>query len=484
MYNSKKEPVKNPDLKQTNGKPMIQIDHDDYDDQDIYISERSSVASSNDMNQTSSPITKRLPTPTPSPPLLLSQRQHPTLRYQHHDLPENGTPIVSQYQLQHKEDRHKKKSLLLTTSNQGALASFPESKPSEVSNNHYPYWYYYKMKNPDWNAHNRQTSDGQMLPYESFDTSQHAQPALTTSPIKPKQQPIKSRQNGASLLRSNQDKQRYDSNDKNSPTSSYLTFYESHDNNRQQQQQTVSPSKQHVPPENVDNDEHREQLPKRKVSRQGRKQRAENDSTDHHVQSIASKPPQNSSSLIITSNSLTSRQKNRSKVSEKSLVSDTEDNHKYRLQKPSHHHHNQTQPHIAPSIPSQQNYHHNHYQSFHVRRRPPSGSYISSDFQTVEGSTKKPERTSYFQQVRESFHSQASSIYNPNIYLPPIIRDCHHQKQNTTRFPTEYYGTLARQTHGKEWEEPIEIPKIYKPDPQTRFYDRYLNSVVDKRLAA
>jgi len=61
-YNLKKEHLKQWDLHQANEKPMIHIENDD--DQDIYISERSSVASSTDMNQTQNPIGKRLPTPT------------------------------------------------------------------------------------------------------------------------------------------------------------------------------------------------------------------------------------------------------------------------------------------------------------------------------------------------------------------------------------------------------------------------------------
>ncbi|CAF2543844.1 unnamed protein product [Rotaria sp. Silwood2] len=477
--NLKKDHLKNLDPQQINGKPMMHMSHDDYDDdQDIYISERSSIASSNDMNQVSSSIVKRLPTPTPTPSSLLSlaQKQPHNLRYHGNELQENGLPTAIQCQLARKEERKKKKTFHKATLDQGTLAPLSEIKSQELTDNYYPYWGYYKLKNPDRITHHRQIVDGQIIPNESLDPSQHVhQPALTTSSIKPKQQPRKSRQNGVSMIRSNQDKQRYDHSEKNSPTSSYLTFHDIHDSNYQQQ---------HVPFENSDHDDYREQPTKHTISQQRRKLKTENDSTDHYVQLRTSKSPQNSNSLIITSNSLTNRSKNRSKIPEKnSLTSDIEENNKHRHSKHYHHHQDHTQSHNSPSIPSQQNHH--HHQNLHIRRRPPSGSNHGIDLQIIDTPIKKSERPSYFQQGRESFHLPTTPIFNQNSYLPPIIRDHHHhQKTNTTRFPTEYYGTLARQAHGKDWEEPIEITKIYKSDPQTRFYDRYLNNVVDKRLAA
>ncbi|CAF1271582.1 unnamed protein product [Rotaria sp. Silwood1] len=478
-HNFKKDHLKNLDSQQQlNGKPMIYISHDDDDDdQDIYISERSSVASSNDMNQMSHTIFKRLPTPTPTPSSMLSlgQKQSPNLRYHGNELQENGMPTAIQCQLSRKEERKKKKNVHKATSNQTNWATLSETKSQELADNYYPYWGYYKVKNSDRTMHNRQTLDGQITPNELLDPTQHVhKPALTTSSIKPKQQPRKFRQNGVSIIRSNQDKQRHDHSEKNSPTSSHLTFHDNHDNNY---------SQQHIPIENSDNDEYREQSTKRTIKQQRRKLKIENDSMDHYVQSNTNKLPQDSNSLIITSNSLTNRSKNSTKISEKnSLTSNIEGNSKHRHSKHyCHHHQNHIQSHNSPSIPSQQS---NHYhQSLHIRRRPPSGSNQGTDLQIVDSSIKKSERSSYFQSARESFHVPTSPIYNQNSYLPPIIRDHHHQKTNTNRFPTEYYGTLARQAHSKDWEEPIEVTKIYKHDPQARFYDRYLNNVVDKRLA-
>ncbi|CAF3616092.1 unnamed protein product [Rotaria socialis] len=501
----KKDYLKTFDLPQINGKSNFYINHDDDDDdQDIYISERSSISSSNDMHTTSSQNVKRLPTPTPTPTSLLSlaQKQSYNHRYHGNEFPESVMPTIAQYKLLRKEEKKRKNTPPKgPPPGQTAAASFYETKSPELKEEYCPYRCYYRVKNPDWATTHRQASDAQLLMNDSLDSSQYAQqPVLMTSPIKPKQQPRKSRANGVSTLKTNQDKQRHDQSGKASPSSSsYLTFNENlenphyhhhhyHHHYQQQQQQ------QHIALENSDNDEYREQLPKRTIPKQRRKLKIEHDLNDHYVPMHPNRSPRTSNNLIITSNSLTNRSKNRSKIPEKSPANtDIEENSRHRSTKPHHHspppppphhhHQNLAQSHISPSIPSQQNY--QHHQHLHIRRRPPSGSHVTSEMSMVDSTVKKSDRPTYFQQPRDSFHSPATPVYNQSSYLPPIIRDNHHhQKTNTTRFPTEYYGTIARQTHSKDWEESIEIPKIYKNEPQTRFYDRYLNTVVDKRLAA
>jgi hypothetical protein len=476
-YNLKKDGLKNWNLQQANEKPMINIENDD--DQDIYISERSSVASSNDINQTHNTTGKRLPTP-PTPILSVPIKQAPTLRLSHNELHENGIPIVNQNQLQRKEEKKKKKDLRRGRPGQGALVPIPEIKPPELVDSYYSHWYYSKAKNSDWITRQRQAADGQIIPNESLDPSQNAhQPALTTSTIKPRQQPRKTRYNHVPTIQSNQDKQRLDNPENNSTASTHSISHENHENNYQKQK--PSP-RQNIPLKDSDHDEHRIQPTKRTISRQRRKLKPENEWTNNHVQSVSSnKSSQDSSTLIITSNSLTNQPKNRSKLS------DIDENGKHRHQQPHHYpyHQNQTQSYNPPSIPSHQNhYHHQAQQHLHIRRRPPSGTYLGSEFQLLDISFKKSDRPSYIQQAREPFHSPISPVYNQTPYLPPIIRDHYQHKTYTPRFPMEYYGTLARQTHGSDWEEPMDIPKIYKPDTQTRFYDRYLHSIVDKRLAA
>jgi hypothetical protein len=474
-YTLKKDHVKNWDLPQFTERSMVNIDNED--DQDIYISERSSIASSNDMNETPSLIVKRLPTPTPSPPLSLLPKQPHSVRLSYNELPENGLPITAQLHHQRKEDKTKKKNLRKPPPGQGNTVPFSETKPSELGDNHYPHWYYHNVKNPDWIARHRQANDNQVIPYDTLDPSQYThQPALITSSIKPRQQQRKSRPNGIPIIQSNHDKQRHDHTEKTSSSLLHITSHENHDNNHQQQRSTP---KQHITSKDINNDEHREHPTKQTMAQQRRKLKAESEWTDRCMQTLSGKSPQDSNGLIITSTTLTNRPKNRSKIPDKnsSLNSDGDENVKHRHS----YQQNQTHSHNPPSIPSQQNHH--HHQHLHVRRRPPSGAYLGSEIQVVDVSFKKSERSTYYQQVRDPFYSPVPPVQHQSPHLPPIIRD-HHHKTSTTRFPTEYYGTLARQAQTKDWEETLEIPKIYKSDLQTRFYDRYLNNAVDKRLAA
>jgi hypothetical protein len=139
-----------------------------------------------------------------------------------------------------------------------------------------------------------------------------------------------------------------------------------------------------------------------------------------------------------------------------------------------HHHHHHS--------PSQSQHHHHHL------RYSPSKEYENSEFQVIDASFKKTERTSYFQPRQNSFHSPPPAIYNQNSfhspppviynqnsYLPPITRDNYYYRP----IPTNYYSTS---TLSHDWKEPIKSPKMYKPDKQTNFYDRYLNNVITKKI--
>lgn len=480
-YNLKKDYLKDWDLEHINEENMANIENDDDDDQDIYISERSSIASSNDMNQMPNPVIKRLPTPTTPSILLVSKKIPQALRYPYNEIPENPVRMLTPFQVPRKEENKKKKDLRKGPPNQKKVISFYGAKPTGLGDHYHPPWYYNKINNPDWSPRHRQTGDSQVVPHESVDPSQHA---LTTLPLKPRrqQQPRNIRHNHIPTNHSNQDKQRLDHSENTSIVSTHITSHENHENNYQKH--ATSSLK------DSDHDEHKILLTTRRtISRQQRKVKNENDWTDHYTQSFTNgKPFPDSSSLIITSNSIPSnRSKHRSKLSDKnSVVTDLDENVKCRHQHLYHQYpyQNQNQSHNSPSIPSQQPYQHQSQQHLHIRRRPPSGSYISSDVHVVDVSFKRTDRPSYTQQIRDPFLSPVPPINHQTHYFPPIVRDNHQQKTHTPRFPSEYYGTLARQTHGKDWEESLEIPKIYKPDPQTRFYDRYLHTIVDKRLAA
>lgn len=469
-YNLKKDYVKNP----TNGRMMVNIENnDDDDDQDIYISERSSIASSNDMNPTVNPPTKRIPTPTTSSMLIIPQKQLHTHRYPYNEIPENVLPITTQLRVGRKEENKKKKNTRKNPTGQRKYVSFYGTKAADLSDHHYPSWYSNKINNPDWSPRHRQQIDNQIISHESFDSSQNThQPVLTTLPLKPRQHPtrnIRHNHHQQQQTISHDKQQRFDHSENTSVVSSHGT----------------SPI-QYVSFKDSDYDEHRIQPNKQIISRQRRKLKTEHDWTEHYLQSISNgKPSPESSSLIITSNSLANRSKNRTKLSDKnSVVTDPDEHNKYYRSQHSHHHYSyQNQSHNSPSIPSQQI--HNHQPHLHIRRRPPSGAYLASDIHVVDVTFKRTDRPSLIQPTRDPYPTPVPppSNHQQTPYFPPITRDHHQPKTHTPRFPNEYYGTLARQTNGKDWEEPLEIPRLYKPDSQARFYDRYIHNVVDKRLA-
>ena len=488
-HNSKKDHAEDYDLNQIKGKTMIDFENNCDDDQDTYISERSSVASSGDINQASISIVKAIPAPTPFSPFLMPQTKPHTLRCHDIRFPKSELPLTTKLQLPRKIDKRKNETLHKVQLGHGALAPLSETKSSDLVDNRHPYYYYYKMKNAARTTRHHQTTDGPIMPYKSFTPSQCANKlALTTSSIKPKQQLQQSRQDDVSTIQLDCGKPFHDHSKQSLSTLSWcLTVGESHENNHQQKTSLPMTNKSL---ENFDNLEHREKSQKRRILRQGRNMQMENDVTNHCVQSFASKSFQNSDSLMITSNSFANQQKTGSKISDKkSLNSDISESSKRGHRKTHRHYPNQIQLHNSPSIPSQQNHHHHHHHhhhhQYHVRRRPPSDSYVSSEFQIVNVSVRSSERLSSFEQVRESFHSPLLSTSSQNSCLPSITRDYHyHQKSNITRFPTEYYGTLARGAHSRNSEESIgKTPKVHGPEPPTRFYDRHLNNVVDKRLA-
>ncbi|CAF3707790.1 unnamed protein product [Adineta steineri] len=504
-YHIKREHLKNWDLQPINENPIITtID----DDQDIYISERSSMTSSNDTIKIFSPITKQ--TPTPSSRFILPKKPPHTLKYPYNKLPEDGIPAAIHYQLKLKNDKKLRTTVRKAPPGQGNLVPIPPIKPVESSNNYYPYWYYYKMQNPDWIMRQRRTADGQIIPYDSFDPSKYlpAQSEITTSPPKPKKRTRKYRPNDVPVIQSNQDKERVDYSEKNLLTSSHLMLHED--------QQQV-PLKHYIPLNDIDNNEHREQKPKRKILQQRSKPKIENERNDHNIPSLSNKPSYDLDNLMIVSKPIENRSKNQSKLSDKhTLNSNIDDNgkrrhhhhHHHQTQLQNHHHPNQTHSHIHPSIPSQQNHSHqqhhrypqnqthshnnphilsqqNHQpeyyqQHVHIRRRPLSSIYVNSDVQIVDILFKDP--------VQDDYHLPPPASYSLTHPLPPVTHDHHHQQQqqktNPIRFPTDNYGALNRQTHGKNGKESIRKTKIYKSDLHTLYSNNNrVHNLVDKRLA-
>ncbi|CAF3446403.1 unnamed protein product [Rotaria socialis] len=92
-------------------------------------------------------------------------------------IPENSSspPIV------HGKDL----SILKAPPGQGTVGPIVETQPSAMDKNYYPYWHYYKLKNPDWMMRHHQNNDGQLIPYDTVDPSQYIEePAMANT--KPK----------------------------------------------------------------------------------------------------------------------------------------------------------------------------------------------------------------------------------------------------------------------------------------------------------
>ncbi|CAF5095231.1 unnamed protein product [Rotaria magnacalcarata] len=86
----------------------------------------------------------------PLSPANLPKQKHHTLRYAYNELPENGIPFAVQFNNSKKEEEKSKRSIRKAPPGQGTLAPVVETQPSEMNKNYYPYWHYYKLKNPDW----------------------------------------------------------------------------------------------------------------------------------------------------------------------------------------------------------------------------------------------------------------------------------------------------------------------------------------------
>ncbi|CAF2078596.1 unnamed protein product [Rotaria magnacalcarata] len=367
----------------------------------------------------------------------LNKEQH-TLRYAYNELPENGIPFAVQFNNSKKEEEKRKRSIRKAPPGQGTLAPVVETQPSEMNKNYYPYWHYYKLKNPDWMMRHRQTSDGQLIPYDTVDPSQYVEePAMTD--IKPKS----SRHNRKSH-RKNYDKYTQNNN----------LDERSNDTNR-------NPS---LPVPSMSNENIKRQ---RSLSRNHQSLK---DATNN-LSSI----PRNSNQ-VVTSDASKHRNKN---VNDEFTNEDKRHHHHHHRRHHHHHRHhtpsesqeqNQQQSSVqVEQQPSQHHHHHHHHHNYSVSS---AKEYVDQEFRVIDDSFKKSERTTYFQGIRNP-----PIINSQNSYLPSILPRENLSGSKSTDFYTKY-------TLSKDWRDSIKSPRIYKTDPQTKFYDRYFNSVIEKKLTS
>ncbi|CAF1289725.1 unnamed protein product [Rotaria magnacalcarata] len=114
-------------------------------------------------------------------------------------------------------------------------------------------------------------------------------------------------------------------------------------------------------------------------------------------------------------------------------------------------------------------HHHHHHHNYFVSS---AKEYVDQEFRVVDDSFKKSERTTYFQGI-----GNPPMINNQNSYLPSILSRENVSGSKSTDFYTK--STLS-----KDWRDSIKSPRIYKADPQMKFYYRYFNSAIEKKLTS
>lgn len=139
---------------------------DMHDEQDIHISERSSVASVDEFSRSPKSDHRHL-----TPP-----KQPHTLVYPYNQLPENGIPWGVQARAAREEEKRMRKNIRKAPPGQGSLAPIPEPKAADMSEDYYSYRTYFQAKNPDWYMRHQQLPNGELIPYDSFDPSKYINP--------------------------------------------------------------------------------------------------------------------------------------------------------------------------------------------------------------------------------------------------------------------------------------------------------------------
>ena len=461
-YQLKKEHLTNWDVPEVKNRLSFNGKSLPNNDQDTYISERSSAVSLNENNSVPSPNNKQTP-PSSLPRTDIPKKQPHTLRYSYNELPENGIPLATQYRSEKKEAKKIKKPIPKAPPGQGTLAPLPEVKPSGTEYNYYPYWYYYKVKNPDWILRHRQTADGRLIPYDPVDPSQYVHPPATTeSAINSRRHQRKVRYQSP-ITQHNPQTQHYETAQKISSTS-YKNYGE----------QNTSP-RQYIPLKDTSNMESTDQSTSQISSQQRNKLQTERDWNEHYVQSFTNKSPQNSNYPIIPSKTPIRRSKHskntNSHSTDESIMNHHHHHHHRHHNHHRHHRHHHHHHHSPPQSEQQQHYYHQTHHDYLL-----SKEYVDSTFQVVDASFKKSERTPYFQHSDNPPSLPPPAIYNQNSYLPPLMVNNYNRLDLTNA-----YGIRRL---SKDWRDSLKLPETYKTDSQTKFYDRYLNNVIDKKLAA
>ncbi|UJR08465.1 hypothetical protein I4U23_012734 [Adineta vaga] len=460
-------------------------------------------------------------------PYLNGEGPH-TLRYFYNELPTTGIPAAAVVKENKKEEKRRLKEELKARRGQGQLVQGPVTQPkNEQSDNYYPYWYYYKAKNPDWIMRQQQYADAPFMPAPEPTTkidltepeNLPVEPKLTLAQRKARRLIYGDRDTPD--MKYNRQRRRYEMVGKDGATTG----------NEGQQDPT---SKQYVPLKDGDgNDGNDENDPRyRKNGRYSRtdprgKLQTDYDWAEHYTQYMRNKSSLGNHNPNYKPNVRSKNHRSRKDYDPlRDLYGDDDDDengpngnrrnsHYYSSRDRNYNRNNRNNRYTTRSqqdyttsstrygrqqgynqsqTHSNQNYSapqrdqngqhrhghtHNHGRNQHDQtdhHNISSKDLDGSGFKVVDASFRTGNGRNPMKGSLNRYDRAPPSIYNQGSYLPPITRDYHDRPH-----PSDYYGTQALTN---DWKTLSYEPRMYKTNAQTKFYDRYLNNVIDKRLFA
>lgn len=104
-----------------------------------------------------------------------------------------------------------------------------------------------------------------------------------------------------------------------------------------------------------------------------------------------------------------------------------------------------------------------HRHHHHHRHQSPEKEYIDAEFQVIDISFKKSQRSPFFSQPKDPYQLPPPNVYNVSSYFPPISNPLP-PPNNTQR---------------RDSPPP---PQTSQSDRAPNFYDRYLNKIIRERI--
>ncbi|CAF0867925.1 unnamed protein product [Didymodactylos carnosus] len=336
-----------------------------------------------------------------------------------------------------KEKQKKQRFVPKAPSGQGQLVDVPETKQPTLGKHSYPYWYYYKLKNPSWIMKHRQTEDGHLIPFDDTKpekygdaaeiANRYASSSVSSFTQKPTTKP-KDNNLSRSIIKYNEDKKQYE----------YIT-----------DPKTKKPKRQ-TTPSSLDTSFKDGEIDRTQQKRQHLK--SEEDWYNHYA-----------------------------KADQNQL--DTLDHHQSSIQHLPHHH--QSSQHIPVLISHTDNtnhrstsrhHHHHHHQTHYFNVEP---LIMGKELTVKDVSYQKTERNPLFAQDRtHNKHPVRESL----PYIQPMRRI--PERSSPVSLSTIEGDPSEVSLHSFNINEMDEllVNHFYKPNRKTKVYDKYLDKVLERKL--